>query len=229
MSWPQCIDRCGDSMLVAASRRRGARWGGSSIREWNAGFSLRIIEVVSDVSKEKRMKAKSNLGWWLIAGVLVAMGGGWLTFRTPTKPAPTSDVGAGVEKLQLADEEWRQRLTAQQFAVLREEATERAGTSPLNHEKRTGVFVCAGCGPELFGSGDKYESGTGWPSFCDVIAGHVTTRVDRRLFLPRTEYHCTRCGGHQGHVFNDGPAPKGLRYCSNGVALRFVPDDQPQP
>jgi peptide-methionine (R)-S-oxide reductase len=106
--------------------------------------------------------------------------------------------------------------------VLREEATERAGTSPLNSEKRNGHFACAGCDLPLFLSSAKYESGTGWPSFYAAIAGRVETRTDLKLILPRTEYHCARCGGHQGHVFDDGPKPTGLRYCNNGVALKFV-------
>lgn len=122
------------------------------------------------------------------------------------------------------DEEWKSLLTCEQYDVLREEGTERPFTSPLNEEKREGVFVCAGCGLELFLSSYKYNSGTGWPSFYDVISGHVETRTDNSLFMTRTEYHCARCGGHQGHVFGDGPAPTGLRYCNNGVALTFVPD-----
>ena len=107
--------------------------------------------------------------------------------------------------------------------MLREEGTERAGTSELNNEKREGTFVCAGCALPLFKSETKYESGTGWPSFFQPIEGAVDTKVDRKLFIARTEYHCSRCGGHQGHVFKDGPKPTGLRYCNNGVALDFIP------
>ena len=110
-----------------------------------------------------------------------------------------------------------------EFYVLREEGTERAGTSPLNDEKRDGTFVCAGCALPLFKSETKYESGTGWPSFYAPIEGALGTKVDRKLFMARTEYHCIRCGGHQGHVFKDGPRPTGLRYCNNGVALDFIP------
>ena len=118
---------------------------------------------------------------------------------------------------------WKARLPEAAFRVLREEATERAGTSPLNAEKRTGVFVCAGCGAPLFTSAMKYESGTGWPSFFTTIPGAFETKRDFHLIYPRTEYHCARCGGHHGHIFNDGPQPTGLRYCNNGVALRFIP------
>ena len=127
------------------------------------------------------------------------------------------------EELKLADAEWRKRLAPLAYEVLRKEGTERAGTSPLNAEKREGVFVCAGCDLPVFTSAMKYESGTGWPSFFTTIPGVFNTRTDYKLFLPRTEYHCKRCGGHHGHVFEDGPAPTGLRYCNNGVALRFVP------
>jgi len=126
------------------------------------------------------------------------------------------------EPLKRPDAEWKKLLTPEQYYILREEGTERAGTSPLNHEKRAGVFVCAGCTLPLFTSVMKYESGTGWPSFFTTIPGVFGTRRDFKLFLPRTEYHCIRCGGHHGHVFEDGPRPTGLRYCNNGVALKFV-------
>ena len=131
---------------------------------------------------------------------------------------------APVEKLTLGDDEWKKRLQPEQYDVLRHEGTERAFTSPLNEEKHQGIFACAGCGLELFPSKFKYNSGTGWPSFFDAIPGHVETKTDYKIVMPRTEYHCARCGGHQGHVFNDGPAPTGLRYCNNGVALKFIPD-----
>ena len=127
------------------------------------------------------------------------------------------------DKWQLSNEEWKQRLSPEAYAVLRKEATERAGTSPLNAEKRDGVYACAGCGLDLFSSATKFESGTGWPSFWDFIPGALGTKTDFKLIVPRTEYHCARCGGHQGHVFKDGPAPTGLRYCNNGVALTFKP------
>ena len=125
-----------------------------------------------------------------------------------------------------SDAEWRQRLTPEQYRVLRGHGTERPGTSPLNMEKRSGMFACAGCGQPLFKSETKYESGTGWPSFYAPIEGAVGTTKDNSLFMTRTEVHCARCGGHLGHVFDDGPKPTGLRYCMNGVALTFTPDTE---
>lgn len=127
------------------------------------------------------------------------------------------------ENLKLSREEWRKRLTAEQFEVLRNEGTEPPGTSPLNDEKRPGVFVCAGCGLPLFTSAMKYESGTGWPSFFTTIPGVFGTKKDYVLVIPRIEYHCIRCSGHHGHVFDDGPPPTGERWCNNGIALRFLP------
>ena len=120
--------------------------------------------------------------------------------------------------------EWRQQLNAEQFYVLREHGTERPGTSPLNREKRKGTFACAGCDLPLFSSDTKYESGTGWPSFWQPLPNAVETKSDRSLLMARTEVHCRRCGGHLGHVFNDGPRPTGLRYCMNGVAMNFRTD-----
>jgi peptide-methionine (R)-S-oxide reductase len=122
------------------------------------------------------------------------------------------------------DAEWRASLTPEQYHVLREHGTERAGTSPLNAEKRVGTFVCAGCGQPLFSSAAKYESGTGWPSFSAPLDAAVDTSTDTSLFMARTEVHCQSCGGHLGHVFPDGPRPTGQRYCMNGVALAFKPD-----
>ena len=128
-----------------------------------------------------------------------------------------------LRKLNMSEEEWRQRMTPEQFRILRKEGTERSNTSPLDKEKRPGIYHCAGCDLPLFTSEMKFDSGTGWPSFYDVLPGHVETKTDYKLLWPRTEYHCARCGGHQGHVFKDGPQPTGLRYCNNGVALRFQP------
>ncbi len=123
----------------------------------------------------------------------------------------------------LTEAEWRARLSPEAFAVLREESTERAGSSPLDGEKRAGTFHCAGCDLPLFSSDAKYDSGTGWPSFWQPLPDAVRTRPDRGLFGTRTEVHCRRCGGHLGHVFDDGPKPTGKRYCMNGVALAFLP------
>lgn len=126
--------------------------------------------------------------------------------------------------IQKTDEEWQHELTPEQYRVLRCHGTERAGSSPLNDEHREGRFRCAACGEPLFSSGAKFDSGTGWPSFYEpVVPDAVGTSVDRQMFVPRTEVHCRRCGGHLGHVFEDGPAPSGLRYCMNGLSLRFEP------
>ncbi len=127
------------------------------------------------------------------------------------------------KKIDLTEDEWRQRLTPEQYRVLRGHGTERAGTSPLDREKRAGTFICAGCEQELFDSGTKFDSGTGWPSFYQPRDGAVGTTTDRKFFMTRTEVHCARCGGHLGHVFDDGPAPTGLRYCMNGAAMKFTP------
>ena len=131
-----------------------------------------------------------------------------------------------IEPFTLSDQEWRERLSEEAFYVLRKEGTERPFTSVLNDEKRSGEYRCSGCDLALFSSEQKFDSGTGWPSFFDTLEGRVGTKTDYKLFLPRTEYHCARCGGHQGHVFKDGPPPTGLRYCNNGVALTFVATEE---
>ncbi len=125
----------------------------------------------------------------------------------------------------LSDADWRNTLSPEAYTVLRKEGTEAPGSSALNNEYRAGQFACAGCGTPLFSHDMKFDSGTGWPSFFDVIPGAIETKTDFKMILPRTEYHCANCGGHQGHVFKDGPEPTGLRYCNNGVALRFAPDE----
>jgi peptide-methionine (R)-S-oxide reductase len=122
-----------------------------------------------------------------------------------------------------SDAEWRSLLSPEQYYIMRQHGTERPGSCALNYEKRAGAFECAGCGQPLFKSGRKFESGTGWPSFFTSIPAHLATRTDYKLILPRTEYHCVRCGGHQGHVFGDGPEPTGERWCNNGAALAFIP------
>ncbi len=127
------------------------------------------------------------------------------------------------DELPTTEAQWKALLTPEQFAVLRHEGTERAWTSALYTEAREGTYVCAGCGQALYTQDMKFDSGTGWPSFFTSLPGAFETKVDRKFFSTRTEYHCSRCGGHHGHVFDDGPAPTGQRWCNNGVALKFVP------
>ena len=134
-----------------------------------------------------------------------------------------------IEQLSKPRAAWREALSPDRYAILFEEETERAGSSPLNREKRTGTYICAACYLPLFASTAKFESGTGWPSFTEPLPGRINTARDFKLIWPRTEYHCARCGGHQGHVFPDGPQPTGQRWCNNGLALVFVPDGEPLP
>lgn len=155
----------------------------------------------------------------LLAGATVLL---TLAFRSKNADAaPMTETATDLRALTEAD--WKKRLTEQQFYILRKQGTERPGSSPLNHEKRKGIFACAGCDLPLFSSDTKFESGTGWPSFYRPLPDAVGTHTDRSLFMSRTEVHCARCIGHLGHVFEDGPKPTGLRYCMNGVALKFEP------
>ena len=164
--------------------------------------------------------------WWLgrpaavaaDAPTLDALHADWRRFVPKGAELPGADT-----PLDVSEDEWRERLSEAAFRVLFEEATERPGSSPLDAEKRAGLFACAACELPLFTSAMKYDSGTGWPSFFTAIPEHLGTSKDFKLILPRTEYHCVRCGGHQGHVFEDGPAPTGERWCNNGVALAFLP------
>ncbi len=154
------------------------------------------------------------------------LAGGWPRF---SRANAGSEMAGGVEPLVKLPSEWRELLPRPAYSVLFQGRTERPGSSPLNMEKQHGTFVCAACFLPLFESKTKFESGTGWPSFWAPIEGHVATKVDYWMLVPRTEYHCARCGGHQGHVFADGPPPTGKRWCNNGVALNFVPEGKALP
>jgi peptide-methionine (R)-S-oxide reductase len=151
---------------------------------------------------------------------------GALALVAAVAPAPKAGKGSNpvIEKVVKTEDEWKKSLTSEQFSVLRKHGTERAFTSPLNDNHQKGVFVCAACGLTLFNSAQKFDSGTGWPSFwAPIDPTHIGTTTDRSFFQTRTEVHCARCGGHLGHVFEDGPKPTGLRYCMNGVSLKFEP------
>jgi peptide-methionine (R)-S-oxide reductase len=158
--------------------------------------------------------SRRNLLSWLALGGMGAL----KPSAADTAPAGRSDT------LRLSDDEWRKRLTAEQFRVLRREGTEAPFSSQLNGEKRRGTYNCVACDLPLFASSMKFDSGTGWPSFFETLPGALGFRTDYKLLLPRTEYHCARCGGHHGHVFDDGPKPSGKRYCNNGVCLKFEPE-----
>ena len=161
------------------------------------------------------MHAFHRRGFLLGASALAACSG--------RAEAQAADTYSDSSWRKLTDAQWKSRLSPAAYQVLRREGTERAGSSPLDREKRKGTFVCAGCELPLFKSDWKYDSGTGWPSFYTYIDGALGKKTDFKIGIPRTEYHCARCLGHQGHVFKDGPRPTGLRYCNNGVALKFVP------
>jgi peptide-methionine (R)-S-oxide reductase len=163
-----------------------------------------------------RIDRRTLLGSALVGGTLAAAGAALWARR----PATASGAAFEIAK---SDAEWRRLLTPAQYYVLREHGTERAGSSPLNGEKRKGVFHCAACDLPLYSSATKYDSGTGWPSFWKPLDNAIGTSMDNTLFMTRTEVHCRRCGGHLGHVFDDGPPPTGLRYCMNGAALVFKP------
>ncbi|MBI1195181.1 MAG: peptide-methionine (R)-S-oxide reductase MsrB [Gammaproteobacteria bacterium] len=155
---------------------------------------------------------------------LVSLMAGTMALGASRLQAASDKTLLRADRISLSDAEWRRRLPHDRYLVLREEDTEPSFSSPLNHEKRSGTYVCAGCELPLFTSAMKFDSGTGWPSFFDVLPDAIETKTDFRLILPRKEYHCARCGGHQGHVFKDGPKPTGLRYCNNGLALYFRED-----
>ncbi|RDB41886.1 peptide-methionine (R)-S-oxide reductase [Halomonas sp. DQ26W] len=164
------------------------------------------------------MKRRHFLGLIGATGAVGLLpGAAWGFPRLNLEPAP------GLERLELSSEEWRERLSPAQYEILRDHGTEPPWSSPLDSEWREGEYHCAGCDLLLFTSAMKYDSGTGWPSFFEHVEGHLLSQLDFSMIWPRTEYHCARCHGHQGHVFSDGPEPTGLRWCNNGLALAFIP------
>ena len=208
--------------------RSAVHTSGQSDYHSEVGFhSRKVIMLGQDLVGRRRVLQLMGLTMFTVAlpawsrltkGAVEKMQEDWRDYAAADleMPSPT-------ERVELDDSAWRERLDASAFDVLRKEGTERPFTSRLNDEKREGLYVCAGCDLPLFSSAMKFDSGTGWPSFFTVIPGHLDTKRDFKLVWPRTEYHCARCGGHQGHVFKDGPKPTGERWCNNGVALRFVP------
>jgi peptide-methionine (R)-S-oxide reductase len=178
------------------------------------------MKSLDDVWKFGRRRAVFALPGVVGLGVLTAM-------MMAGRRAQGNTAAAETFEFVLSDEQWRARLTPMQYAVLRQAATERAFSSPLDHEKRRGTYSCAGCALALFSSANKFDSGTGWPSFWQPLAHAVGTTEDSSFGMTRTAVHCRRCGGHLGHVFDDGPPPTGLRYCMNGVALVFEPEGGP--
>lgn len=179
--------------------------------------------------KRHDVLSRRNLGLSAAAFTLTACTGAKthadvVKSTSPKDTKNMSDTASNTDWANFTPAEWKERLTPLEFNVLRQEGTERPGSSPFNNEKREGTYVCAGCALPLFKSETKYNSGTGWPSFFDPISPEaVGTKTDTKLFMARVEYHCSRCGGHQGHIFKDGPRPTGLRYCNNGVSLDFIP------
>lgn len=179
------------------------------------------LGIVGLASSAGWIHAKQNATEKTLDSEVNPMTSDTLTFLSNLPAEP-----ANPQEIELSKAQWQEVLDEEAFYVLRKEGTERPFSSALNDEKRAGKFACAACGLVLFDTSQKFDSGTGWPSFFNAIEGRIETKRDFKLIVPRTEYHCARCGGHQGHVFNDGPAPTGLRYCNNGVALKFIPDEE---